>query len=44
MDELLTWIPSLVALAAFLGLTVLPVAHHAGRRHYSHTDRRRFHC
>jgi hypothetical protein len=42
MDELVTWIPSLLALVAVLALRVVPSGHHAGRRHYSHADRHRY--
>ena len=42
MDELVTWIPSLIALVAVLALRFVPSGHHAGRRHYSHVDRHRY--
>jgi hypothetical protein len=44
MDELVTWIPSLIALIALLALRFVPQHHHAGRRHYSRSDRHRLGC
>jgi hypothetical protein len=44
MDELVTWIPSLIVLVALLALRCVPQGRHAGRRHYSRNDRHRFGC